>query len=127
MTKNTSPAITLSYDSIQIESANIAPAPQAGHPYITSVRPRNGSTGVQRDAFVATDVSLPTSGAGVDASTLAENVHLYRTSDHQLIPGVSNTSGGGDAIVFQPSQILDPNTDRKSTRLNSSHTVISYA
>ncbi|MEO6435846.1 MAG: Ig-like domain-containing protein, partial [Tepidisphaeraceae bacterium] len=71
----------------------------------------NGDIGVRRDAFIAADVSLPTPGAGVDPTTLnSTTVLLYRTSDRAVIPGVLNTSGGGDAIVLTPSALLDANT-----------------
>src|SRR5262249_30090493 len=60
------------------------------------------------DAFVACDLNLPNSG--IDPSTLDGNVLLYRSSDHKAIAGVVNTSGGGDAIVFTPSDLLDANT-----------------
>src|SRR5205823_8619912 len=82
----------------------------SGHPSVSQVRPRDGSINVPIDAFVAADVNLPTNGAGIDASTLAGNVLLYRTSDHKAVAGVINTSGGGDAIVLQPTDFLDKNT-----------------
>src|SRR5439155_17288926 len=73
--------------------------------------PANGDVGVQRDAFVAADVRLPTPGAGIDVSTLnSATVKLYRASDKLAVTTVLNSSGGGDAIVATPSGLLDPNT-----------------
>lgn len=106
--KNNLAPITVTYDNFSITATTV---PTAGHPSISQVRPRNQSINVPIDAFVAADVDLISSGAGVDASTLAGNVMLFRTSDHKMIAGVVNTSGGGDAIVFQPSEFLDKNTN----------------
>jgi regulation of enolase protein 1 (concanavalin A-like superfamily)/fibronectin type 3 domain-containing protein len=104
--KGTSSTITAVYDSFEIKAGT----PAASRPTVTDIRPRSGAISVSRDAFIAVDVNLPTPGKGVDASTLAGNVLLYRTSDHSIVPGVINTSGGGDAIVFTPSQLLAANT-----------------
>jgi len=101
-TRNTS-SIDVAFDSFEIKSGT----PTTGKPYISDIRPRNGATAVARDGFVAADIVLPTAGAGVDASTLSGNVLLYRTSDHAVIAGVVNTSGGGDALVFTPTSLLD--------------------
>lgn len=81
------------------------------HPSVPDSFPRSRASGVYRDAAAIADVRLPTSGAGVNASTLAGNVQLYRTADGAIVPGNANTTGGGDAIVFQPSQNLDANTN----------------
>jgi hypothetical protein len=101
-TRNSS-SISVAFDSFEIKSGT----PTSGQPYISDIRPRNGATAVARDGFVAADIVLPTAGAGVDASTIAGNVLLYRTSDHAAIAGVVNTSGGGDALVFTPTSLLD--------------------
>jgi len=51
-------------------------------------------------------------GAGVDQLTLnTTNVELYRTRDNLKVAGTVGTSGGGDAIVYQPSVQLDANTN----------------
>ncbi|HXE54653.1 MAG TPA: Ig-like domain-containing protein, partial [Tepidisphaeraceae bacterium] len=66
---------------------------------------------VMPDAFVACDVNLPNFGKVVDARSLnASSVQLYRTTDHQPVPAVVNTSGAGDAIVLKPREPLDLNT-----------------
>ena len=47
----------------------------------------------------------------MDVSTLSTStVRLKRTSDGVLIPGTVDTTGGGDAIVYQPMTPLDANT-----------------
>ena len=82
------------------------------HPSVTGSDIGNDATGVYRDIGVNVDVALPTVGAGVDRATLnTTNVQLYRTRDNALVPGSINTSGGGDAIVYQPSVLLDANTN----------------
>src|SRR5262249_21518122 len=49
---------------------------------------------------------------GVDETTLTSaNVRLLRTSDLMQIAATVNTTGGGDAIVLQPSSVLDPRTN----------------
>jgi glucose/arabinose dehydrogenase len=106
MAKNNHPPVTVTFDSFRIDSGDAVT-----QPIVTATRPAANETNVPRDAFVAADVFLPHAGAGIDASTLtSETVKLYRTSDGVLIPAVLNTSGGGDAIVLQPTQLLDPNT-----------------
>jgi regulation of enolase protein 1 (concanavalin A-like superfamily) len=104
-TRNNGPAITVTYDSFKIEQNAVV---QGSHPTVTSTNPVNGAFGVLRNAFVSADVDLPVSR--IDSSTLNANVVLFRTSDLLAIPGVINTTGGGDAIIFQPSSLLDPNT-----------------
>lgn len=103
---STTSSITVSYDSFGITQG----IPSAGNPYVSAVRPGAGATAISRDAFVAADVVLPTPGAGIEPATLAGNVLVYRTSDRQQVQGVVNTSGGGDALVFTPSSLLDANT-----------------
>ena len=82
------------------------------HPSVTGSATVSDATGVYLDTSVNIDVSLPTVGAGVDQATLnTTNVKLYRTRDNAVVPGTVNTSGGGDAIVYQPSVLLDANTN----------------
>ncbi len=105
--KNNLAPVTITYDSFGITAGS----PVLGHPSVTATRPADGDTNVSRDSFVAADVNLPTPGAGVDASTLSTTtVMLYRTSDHTMVPGVVNTTGGGDAIIYQPTDLLLANT-----------------
>jgi hypothetical protein len=84
------------------------------NPSVTAVRPANGATGVRRDAFVATDLSLPNGGLD-PATVIVGNVTLVRASDNAPIAGAVDTSGGGDAITFTPSSLLASNTKYKFT------------
>ena len=80
-------------------------------PRVTGTSPVGGATGVFRNTAVAADVYLPNVGAGVDDGTLSTStVRLYRTSDGSSVLGTVNTTGGGDAIVYQPNVLLDSNT-----------------
>lgn len=92
-----------------LEIVNVTPGK---HPSVPDSFPRNRATGINRDAAVIVDVSLPTVGQGVDPATLnTSNVQLYSTKDNALVPGNINTTGGGDAIVYQPSVPLKANTN----------------
>ncbi len=105
--KNNVGPITATFDSFEI----LAGESLANRPSVSGTRPANGESNVSRDVFVAADVVLPTSGAGIDSSTLnGSTVRLYRQSDSQSVLGVINTSGGGDAIVFTPTTPLAANT-----------------
>lgn len=105
--KNNVGPITVAFDSFQISAG----ASTAGRPSVTGTRPANGETGVNRDSFIAADLNLPNVGGGVDVSTLnTVSVKLFRTSDGAMIPGSVDTTGGGDAIVYQPSTPLAANT-----------------
>ena len=74
-------------------------------------RPADRDINVLPDAFVAVDIHLPNAGKVVDAATLSDHtVRLYRNGDHQIIPAIVNTSGGGDDIVLRPANTLDLNT-----------------
>ena len=91
-----------------LEIDPIIPGP---HPQVTKSAVTSDSTGVYLDTAVSLDVAVATEGAGVDATTLTtNNVQLYRTKDNDFVEGVVNTTGGGDAIVYQPSVDLAPNT-----------------
>ncbi|HEX8342898.1 MAG TPA: Ig-like domain-containing protein, partial [Tepidisphaeraceae bacterium] len=101
--KNALAPITATFDSFEITAGTSL----ADRPSVRATRPAAGATGINRDSAVAADVNLPTVGAGVDPSTLNNNtVKLYRKSDGALVNGVYNTTGGGDAIVFQPTSPL---------------------
>lgn len=92
-----------------LDIVNVTPG---NHPSVPDSFPRSLATGINRDAAVIVDVSLPNLGQGVDPATLnTTNVKLYRTKDNALVPGNINTTGGGDAIVYQPSVVLDANTN----------------
>ncbi len=80
-------------------------------PTVRSVSPSDGATNVRRDAPVVAEVVLPNVGAGVDAGTLSHStVRLTRVSDGFAVPAIVNTTGGGDAIVLQPRDLLDAGT-----------------
>ena len=88
--------------------------PDAGlpHPSVRAIDPPDGYTFVGRDTAVKLDVNLPNPGAGVAAATLTpQNIRLLRASDQTVIAANVNTSGGGDAIVLQPTSLLDARTD----------------
>lgn len=77
-------------------------------PSVTGVTPRNGAADVSRDSGIAATVHLPNVGGNVDASTLTpQTVKLTRISDGVQVPANVNTSGGGDVIALQPTQLLD--------------------
>src|SRR5256885_8639582 len=63
-------------------------------------------------------------------STLFPYTTLFRSAEGDHVPVLSGLSGGEDLIVEGLAEIADGTkvrVDRKSTRLNSSHLVISYA
>ncbi|MBC8123799.1 MAG: choice-of-anchor D domain-containing protein, partial [Gemmatimonadaceae bacterium] len=102
--------VAVRFDAFDIEyPTSSTPAPR---PSVTGTSPVNGATNVPRNAAVIADVSLPNPGAGVLVDTLTtDNVQLFRSGDNAVVPGAINTSGGGDAIVFQPSVLLDVSTN----------------
>ncbi|HEV7300165.1 MAG TPA: malectin domain-containing carbohydrate-binding protein, partial [Tepidisphaeraceae bacterium] len=101
------PDFTATFDRFEI----LPGAPLNSRPSITATRPGNGASDVVPTSFVAADLMLPTSGAGVDSATLTSAaVRLVRTSDGALVNAVLNTDAAGGAIVLQPSSQLDPNT-----------------
>jgi N-acetylneuraminic acid mutarotase len=79
-------------------------------PSVTATQPPDGATGVHRDVAVVADLYFPNPG-GVDGSSLStSSVRLYRSADEAAVPGTVNTSGGNDSLVYQPSVLLDANT-----------------
>ncbi len=78
---------------------------------MTSVSPDDGATNVYRDTSVTAEVNLPNVGEGIDPSTLTSNtVKLVRNGDGAAVPANRNTTGGGDAIILQPTVLLNANT-----------------
>ncbi len=76
-----------------------------------AIDPPDGYTFVGRDTAVKVDIYLPNLGQGVADSTLtSDNVRLLRAADGMRIAATVNTTGGGDAIVLQPTVLLDPRT-----------------
>jgi hypothetical protein len=92
-----------------LEIKNIS---SGAHPEVTGSSPTSRQKSIFLDAAVNLDVKLVSAGEGVNAETLnTNNIRLYRTRDNQFVPASSiGTSGGGDAIVYQPEQRLDPST-----------------
>jgi glucose/arabinose dehydrogenase len=87
------------------------------HPSVADVSPAPKATNVPIDAFVSCDVNLVGPGQVVDSNSVTKtgDVILVRISDGANIPGVANTTGGGDAIIFTPAQQLDLNTKYQFT------------
>src|SRR5688500_16818392 len=83
-------------------------------PMVVSTRPADFESNVPLDAFVACDVELPNDGRIVDSRTLpphrADTVRLVRTANRKPVAANIITTGGGDAIVLQPREPLEPNT-----------------
>lgn len=81
------------------------------HPAVAESDPMDGATNVPRNVAITCGVALVNPG-GVEPSSLTTagtgaSVVLERVSDGAQVPGVANTSGGRDSIVFQPSELLD--------------------
>ena len=78
-------------------------------PSIRSYLPRNSQTLIATTAPVTADVNLL--GSAIDLSSLsASSVRLINVATGVQIPATINTSGGGDAVVLQPSAPLAANT-----------------
>ncbi len=91
-------------------------APGPPEPIVCLSRPANGETGVLPNTGIALDVYLPHMGSGVSSATMnTKNVRLLKISPgpEVEIDGHVNTSGGGDSIVFQPTDMLEPETKYK--------------
>src|SRR5436190_16836066 len=103
------------------------------HPSIADSRPADGQSDVARNAFIAADLDLAGPGEIVDAQTLnASTVSLVRSGDGATVPGVINTSAGGDVIVFTPGGLLDANTQytfavTSGVLDTAGHTFVPYA
>jgi glucose/arabinose dehydrogenase len=85
-------------------------------PIVSLTRPANGETNVLPNIGVAADVYLPHVGQGVATDTMnTKNVRLIKISGGPPveIAGNVNTSGGGDSIVFQPLDLLEPGATYK--------------
>jgi glucose/arabinose dehydrogenase len=83
----------------------------AERPSVTSISPRDAETDVPRDTPLAAEVHLPNVGSGVDEATLsASTVRLVRNRDGAAVAANRNTTGGGDAIILQPTAALAANT-----------------
>lgn len=95
----------------KINYLEIAQVSEGEHPSATGSSPASREPAVTRSSAVSIDVDLPNLGQGVDATTLnSTNIQLYQTESNILVPGNINTSGGGDAIVYQANAPLSANT-----------------
>lgn len=107
--KNDAGPLTATFDRFAIEAGQSA---SSLRPSITATRPGDTMTDVSRDAFIAADLNLPNAGHGIDAGSMnGSTVKLTRTSDGATIKANINTDGGGGAIVLQPQELLDANTN----------------
>ena len=88
-----------------------AAATEADRPTVREFTSPESRTNAPLDTVVAVTVRLP-AGGGIDEATVnANTVKLFRgAATGEPIAGQPNTSGGGDAITFQPSDLLEPNT-----------------
>ncbi|MEL6496763.1 MAG: Ig-like domain-containing protein [Cyanobacteria bacterium J06623_7] len=78
---------------------------------IRAVSPNNFARDVSPQGAINLDLALSGAGNGIDSNSLNDdNISLARTLDGVVVPGSANTTGGDDAIVFQPSIPLDPHT-----------------
>jgi hypothetical protein len=88
-----------------------AHAPPPPTPFVGKCLPAPGATNVVLNTPIMAEVYLPNFGHGVATSTMnTRNVRLYKELEggaEQSVDGHVNTSGGGDTIVFQPSDTLD--------------------
>jgi hypothetical protein len=103
----------ISFGRWEKEHAQLPP-----EPIICLTRPGNGETGVLPNTAIAADVYLPHVGEGVDTRTMTtEHVKLMRITPgpQTEVPGHVNTSGGGDSIVFQPTDMLETGATYKFT------------
>jgi hypothetical protein len=99
-------------DNTKINYLEILKITAGSHPSVPDSFPRNRTVGVKRDAAIVADVFLPNVGKGVNATTLnSTTVQVYQTFNKERVDGNFNTTGGGDAIVFQPTALLKPNTN----------------
>ena len=82
-------------------------------PRVTGTRPAANETNVAPVTGVIAEITLPTTGAGVNPKTLDAGVQLLRVSDNAIIPAHRNTSGSGDAVILKPIDPLDKATQYK--------------
>lgn len=95
----------------KINFAHIERVNLADQPEIASTSPAAGATNVKLTDPVTCDVTLKEIGVGVDGASLTNaTVELYKTDGFIKVQGSHNTSGGGDTIIFNPVNDLEPNT-----------------
>ena len=78
-------------------------------PSVRATTPQDGQTMVATTTPLTADVNLPNSAIDLNTLTPAA-VRLLDAGTNQPVAGSLNTSGGGDAVVFQPSAQLQANT-----------------
>jgi hypothetical protein len=100
---------TIHYARWERDHAPAAPRPGVGG----RMRPMPGSTDVPPTIAIFAPVYLPNVGSGVSAATMnTKHVRLLKQlpgGGEQPVDGHVNTSGGGDTIIFQPTDLLDCN------------------
>ena len=80
-------------------------------PSIAGISPNNGADNISPDVAINLDLTFSGAGNGIDSGSLnSDAIALVRTIDAVNVPGVANTTGGDDAIVFQPSVPLEADT-----------------
>ena len=100
-------------ENTKINYIEFEPISSSANPEVTNTTVVTNSSGrAFLDTPISADIAVVVAGEGVDPTTLnTDNVRLYRTDDDTPVPGLVNTSGGNDVIVFQPSENLEPNTN----------------
>lgn len=86
-------------------------APPLPMPIICLTRPDKNAMDVLPNTSIVADIYLPNFGSGVSSITMnTKNVRLLKVdgSTETEVPGHANTSGAGDSIVFQPTDMLEP-------------------
>jgi Bacterial Ig-like domain len=78
-------------------------------PSVSAVTPANGTTSVIRDSSVTASLNLP-NGAIVPETVTTDTVKAINSSTGAAVPGTVNTSGGGDVLVFTPTDPFEANT-----------------
>ncbi len=79
-------------------------------PRVTGTRPAADETNVAPVTGVIAEITIPTTGAGVNPKTLAAGMKLIRTKDGAVIASHTNTTGSGDALILKPIELLDKDT-----------------
>jgi hypothetical protein len=78
-------------------------------PSVSTVTPTDGAVSVYRDIAVTATLNLP-NGAIAPETVTTDTVKVINTSTGAAVPGAANTSGGGDVLVFTPTEPFDANT-----------------
>ncbi|MEO1329243.1 MAG: malectin domain-containing carbohydrate-binding protein [Pseudomonadota bacterium] len=98
-------------DNTKINYVHIAEVSGDPAPEVASSTPASRATGVDPEASVTFEVSLLPQNGTIDETSLSSStVKLYETNSGTEVPGLANTTGGGDSITFTPSVALQPNT-----------------